>query len=403
TEVLPLTQTEQAAYDSLDSTKTLPVQFRPGGISMTLFADTSNILSYLQFIDARFNRVEGFYFGGKYEIDSLTKLTSIKASAGYGFSDNIFKINFNGVQHLTQTRKYGLGIDLYKKLDNVPDGNFYNSLFISLTSLIGKNDYRDYFLSSGWRTFITANPFKSLKAELSFISEWHKSVGVNNKYSLISLRNNYRDNPSVTDGKIRSLKLNFRYGNDPVFLNLVPVDAIEISVEYTNPKIAQSDFDFTRYYISSSYNFKTFLRSHLFPPTMRVNISAGLSSGNLPPQKLFTADTRLSGYAPLGVLKSGGVKQFTGDRFVLISAEHNFRSIPFLALGIPYLYKKNIELIIHSSAVKIDTGSTSLTNNWYFEGGIGVGKIFDILRLDLTYRFNKPSKLFITVSTSSIF
>ncbi len=397
TEILPLTQIEQAAYESLDSTKTLPVQFRPGGISMTLFADSTSILSYLQFIDARFNRVEGFYFGGKYGIDSLTNSTSVKTSVGYGFSDNIYKINFEGIQYLNQDRKYGLGINIYKKLDNVPDNNFYNSLFVSLTSLIGKNDYRDYFLSSGWRAFVVTNPIKNLKTQLSFISEWHKSVDVNSHYSFVALGNNYRNNPLITDGKLRSLIMNFRYGGEPVFLNLIPVDAIELSVEHSNPKIAKSDFNFTRYFISTSYNFKTFLRSYLFPPTMRVNISAGFTAGNLPPQKLFTADTRLSTYAPLGVLKSGGVKQFTGDRFVLISTEHNFRSIPFLALGIPYLYKKNIELIVHSSTLKIDSG------NWYFEGGIGVGKIFDIIQLDFTYRFNNPSKFFITVATSSIF
>ena len=402
-EVLPLTQTEQIAYDSLDSTKTLAVQFRPGGVSITLFGDSSGALSYLKYIDGHFNRVEGFYFGGKYENDSLIINNSIYSSAGYGFSDNILKLKFGLVQYFDKQRHYGLGVEIYKKLANVPDGNFYDPLTISFASLIGKNDYRDYFLSSGWRGFVTTIFFEHFNAELSFISEWQKSVRPNTVYSFFSLGNNYRGNPSIQDGKLRSFQLNLRYGSEPVVLNLVPVDALELTVEHTKPTIFKSDFDFTRYFVSASYNFKTFLQSHLFPPTMRIYLSAGTSTGKLPLQKLFTVDTRLSSYAPLGVLKSAGAKQFVGDRFVAINIEHNFRSVPFLALGIPFLYKRGIEFIVHGSAAQAWNGHISVTDKWYSEAGVGIGKIFDILRFDLTYKLKNPKRLFFTLGISSLF
>jgi hypothetical protein len=402
-EVLPLTETEKAAYDSLDSTKTLTALFRPGGIAMTLFSDSGNVLSYLKYIDARFNRVEGFYFGGKYDLDSLTNTTSIDASAGYGFSDNIFKLNFGGTQYLDSKRNYGLGFEVYRKFNNVPDGNFYHALQNSFTSLIGRNDYRDYFLSSGWRTFVKANIADKFNTELSFISEWQKSLQTNSDYSLFTLGNRYRGNPQIQDGKLRSFQLNLRYGAEPVVFNLIFVDAIEFTVEHTQNSIFKSDFDFTLYNVSASYSFKTFLQSHLFSPVMHIYLSTGTSTGQLPPQKMFTIDSQLGGYAPFGVLKTSYPRCFIGDKFVSIGLEHNFRNIPFLLLGIPYLYKRNIEFVVFSSAAQAWQNGNSVTNGWYTEAGVGIGKIFDLLRFDLTYRLTNPKRLFFTVGISSLF
>jgi len=402
-EYLPLTQTERVAYDSLDSTKTLDMQFHPGGITMTLFADSSGALSFFQYIDARFNRTEGFYFGGKYQLDTLTKTTSIQASAGWGFSDQLFKMRFRGTQYFSSARNYGTGAEIYRALDNAPDGNYYDPLAISFSSLIGKNDYRDYFFTSGWRAYLVGKPIKKMSAEFSFISEWQKSVKINTNYSFISLGNQYRANPPIIDGKLRSLKLNLRYGDEPIPLNLIPVDAIEFSAEYTKPSIAKSDFDFTRYYITAMYNMRTFLRSYLFPPTLRLNITAGTATGKLPPQRIFTLDSQLDGEAQFGVMKSASVKEFTGDRFVMMSAEHNFRNVPFLALGIPFLYKKGIELVIHGAVAQVWRDRISITNGWYSEAGFGISKIFDILRLDLTYRFKKPKHFCFTFGIANIY
>jgi hypothetical protein len=402
-EVLPLTEAEKAAYDSLDSTKTLSVQFRPGGITMTLAGDSTSVLSYLKYIDARFNRVEGFFFGGKYQMDTILTNNFLYTSAGYGFSDNVLKIKGGITQYFDMQRKFGIGAEVYRQINNVPDGNFYDPLLISFTSLIGKNDYRDYFMSSGWRAYLKMNLTNNLKSELSFISEWQKSVQPNTDYCFTSLGYDYRDNPQILDGKLRSVQLYLRYGAEPIFLNLIPVDAAELIVEHTGPSIFKSDFSFTRYNILASYNFKTFLQSHLFSPIMRIIISTGTSVGHLPPQKLFTVDTRLSSFAPLGVLKTASAKQFVGDRFFALSVEHNFRSVPFLALGIPFLYKRSIEFIIHGSVAQSWLNRVSTTSGWYTEAGVGIGKILDIIRVDLTYRLNNPKKLFFTLGISNIF
>jgi len=201
---------------------------------------------------------------------------------------------------------------------------------------------------------------------------------------------------------MRSLQLKLHYGTEKAVLNIIPINAVELAAEYSSPSFIASDFNFSRYSIAASYFFPTFLQSYLLPPQMNLMFAGGTSTGTLPVQREFVLDSQLGGLAPFGVLKTAYPRQFTGDRFVMISAEHNFRSVPFLMLGIPFLYKSGIEFLINGTAAQSWLNGTSMTNGWYYEAGIGIGKIFDFIRADVTYRLSNPKELFFTIGISSV-
>ena len=292
---------------------------------------------------------------------------------------------------------------MYRKLDNVPDGNYYGPLPISFMALLDKNDYRDYFLSTGWNLFVTTKPLRRLSASLTFLNERQATMDNKSNYSLISRDKLFRQNPPITDGTLRAFRFDFRFGQPPVALDLVSRNAFEVSVEHSSPSIAGSDFDYTRYSGMLEWNIRTFATRLLFAPTLRIKLSAGTSSGLLPPQRLFSIDSRASGYAPFGVLHGASVKEFGGDRFVMLNLEHNFRNVPFLAMNIPFLYRNGIELIVFGSVAQAWVGSTSTSGGWYGEAGIGISRIFDIIRTDFTYRFNDPKRLYFTISVANLF
>ena len=400
-EVLPLTTEEQTAYKSLDSTQTLDKQFKPSGPLMSLSGDGAGAL--FKYVDARFNRVEGFFFGGRYELDTLTNFLSLNTSGGYGFSDKRFKYEAGGSVYPTRDRKLQIGGSYYLKLDNVQDGGYYSPFTISLMALIDKNDYRDYFLTKGWKTFMQCDPLRTLSATLNFFDEEHSSMTNKVTRGLFSQQKSFRANPPVNTGNLRSLQFDFRFGDKPVPLEMVPRDAFEFSVEYSSPKLLKSDFKFTRYSFNIDYNINTFAQSLLFPPLLKLKISGGIGNGTLPPQRIFVLDSRASGYAPFGVLKGGGIKEFGGDRFININIEHNFRSTPFLALNLPYFYRNGIEVILHASFAQTWLGTATTSSGWYSEAGIGVSKIFDVLRADLTYRFKEQKRFYFTLSVANIF
>jgi hypothetical protein len=100
------------------------------------------------------------------------------------------------------------------------------------------------------------------------------------------------------------------------------------------------------------------------------------------------------------------VKEFAGDRFVSLSVEHNFRSIPFLFLNIPFLYRNSIELIVHGTVAQTWSSSTlpfgRTTDGWYSEAGLGISRLFGFFRMDVSYRFMQPRGFFLTFGVSPI-
>ena len=136
----------------------------------------------------------------------------------------------------------------------------------------------------------------------------------------------------------------------------------------------------------------------MFSSVLRMRLSVGTSSGTLPPQRMFIPDSRASGYAPFGVLKAGILKEFAGDRFVMFNLEHNFRSLPFLALDIPFLYRNGIDLVAFGSAAQTWYGNQTTSDGWYYEAGLGLSRILQLLRFDVSYRFKEPQRFYFSLS-----
>lgn len=400
-QVLPLTPEEQKAYTTLDSTQTLEKQFEPKGPLATLGEDRTETI--LDVLDFRFNRVEGFFFGARNEFKNISPYLNVSAAAGVGISDQRFEYELGSTAFTSKDHHVGIGGEVYSKLDNVPDDGFYGPLLISLMALIDQNDYRDYYLSRGWRMFVTADPMRALHSALSFTSENQSSMETNSYYSLFSRTSAYRPNPPIKEGKLRSIRLDLRLGPEESPLDIISRNALEISVEHTSPSLASSDFEFTRYHGLLTWNITTFSRSLLFPPTLRIRLTSGIGLGSLPPQEMFVLDSRSSGYAPFGVLRGSYIKEFTGDRFVMLNLEHNFRSIPFLLLNIPSFYRNGIEFIVHGSVAQTWYGTASTSGGWYAEAGLGISRILDLLRMDVTYRFMAPTRFLFTMSIANLF
>jgi Family of unknown function (DUF5686)/CarboxypepD_reg-like domain len=418
-EVLPLTKVEEKAYNTLDSTQTLEKQFKPTGATASLLGN-DGIMSVAKYLDIRFDRVEGLFVGGSYTYRSERKKTTVTLSsegstasstsggwrldvaAGYGISDKIFKWRVGAAYPLDARDRYELGAEGFRDISHFPDGGFYPTILTSVFSLFGRNDYRDYYMTYGWRAYIDAKPSERLSISLGYLSERENTAVEHTDFNIISFGHKYRPNPAITDGQMRSVELDLRYGDEKVPLGLVPVDAVELSAEYSSPSILRSDFHFGRYSLTASYFFPTFLRSYLFPPQLQLMLAAGTSTGTLPPQRDFVLDSQLGRFAPFGVLRTAYPREFIGDRFVLLTVEHNFRNVPFLALGVPFLYRSGMEVLVDGAAGQSWLNGVSTTNGWYYEAGFGIGKIFGLIRADLTYRISKPNNLFFSLGISSI-
>jgi hypothetical protein len=402
---IPLSPLEKKAYASLDSTQTLEVQFRPGGIGARIGGNGGIAGNLLEIADVYFNRVEGLHLGASVDLKSLLPFAEFSAGFAYGFSDQVSSYHLGTKVFPFTDRILSIGIEGYHRLDHRPDQGFYPAFVNSFTALLNKNDYRDYFRAEGWQVDLTAATGRTFTATFSFINEVQSDAEQTTDFSFFYRSRSYRPNPSITEGKMRAVRLAVRFGEAPVPFGLLQPTALHLTMEHSNPSLASSDFQFTRYDVVGTLSIPTFARSYFISPTLLIRVAAGASDGTLPLQRAFDIETGSSGLGPFGVMRAMAVKEFGGNSYLAINAEHNFRSVPFLALGIPFLYENNIELILHGGVAQSwNTGHLPLqaTDALYSEIGMGMSRIFDILRMDITWRLSSPRDFRFTLALAQL-
>ncbi len=410
--LLPLNVDEEQAYKTLDSNATLDKQI--GKRTKSLNSITAG-LSGLSYADLRFNRVEGLFLGGKYSLDSAANSLALRGGLGYSFDDKRWKYSGGATYYATAQRSIGIGGDVYRKLDNRPDEGYYGDFEILLGSLFSKDDYRDYFLSRGWHGFVEGNFLRQtdppdVRMQLGYTDEEETSLKNITEYSFVDRDRTFRINPPIDDGTLRSLTFNAEYGNETQYLFSNPYLTAHTTFEYSSKSLLKSDFGFTRISGGLKAKFPTYDLSIFFNPTLSIAFTGGILTGERLPQRLFNLESSYEGTAWFGSLRGAGVKEFSGDRFVLLSVEHNFRRIPFLASGIPFLYESNLELIVFGSVAQSWLSPSALagppifntTNGWYYEGGVSISRILDIFRFDLTWRGVEPRGFTLTLGIGDI-
>jgi hypothetical protein len=407
--VLPLDSLEQLAYRTLDSTKSLDVQFRPGGAGMTFGLGTGPVgtilWTILSFADVSFNRVEGFHAGARAQFDSVTENLSVSAGLAYGFSDRRGTYNLGVTFYPGLHRSFGIGAEVYRTVDHAPDRGYFDSFTNSLAMLFGKQDYRDYFGAEGGRGFLVLRPSAIFHSVLTYTLEDEGPLSGRTNFSILYPSRSYRSNPPATAGRLGALRLDLRLGPEPVPFDFILQNGLDVALEHSSPGFTGGDFDFTRLEGILSLSVPTFGQSYLLKPGFRIRASAGEATGSLPPQRLFSVESALDGFAPFGVMRGARPREFTGTGYAALNVEHNFRNIPLLALGIPFLYQSNLELIIFGGVARTWTRNapSALTQEGtYSETGFSVSRIFDLFRADFTWRLSAPRGFYFTLGVSSI-
>ena len=412
-QVLPLNADEERAYAQLDSSATLEKQMEKRTRSLTAIGAGLTGLSY---VDLRFNRVEGPFLGGRFDFDSVSNSAALRGGLGYGFLDKMWKYSAGGTLYVTGTRSLGFGADIYRRLDNRPDEGYYGDFQILLGTLFSKDDYRDYFISRGWHAFVEGNiahrPGRSnLTTQIGFTDEEETTLKKITEYSFFNRDRSYRPNPPIAEGTLRALTVDVHYGDALQYLLSNPYLLAHASVEYASKDFFASDFGFTRMWGGLKAKFPSYDLDLMFNPTLSISLSGGILTGARLPQRLFNLESSYYGSAWFGTLRAARVKEFSGDRFAMMNIEHNFRRVPFLASGIPYLYKSNLELIVFASVARSwlsaagSAGSPLAlpTKGYYYEGGLSISRILDLIRFDLTWRGSAPQNLSLTLGVGDLF
>lgn len=449
-DVVPLSEKEEVAYGSLDSTATLEKSFRPKGF-LTRFLDlddddddgdtgvtvsssgggssgngsgqrTQKKQSALnKFIGnlspkARYNRVDAVFAGLQHERRYADRRVRSRVKLGYSFGYEEFNHGANiSWWPLQKTRRFAVsaGYDFTTTPSYTSD--MHNVVLTSAMPLFGFEDYFDYYRKEGIFVGAAYRPRRSQNLfSFRYRFEDHSSINYKTSYDISGRSNIQRLNPPINEGSISSVRLKVERGEGKEAFGVIGADNVMLSVEQSAKAIG-SDWNFTRFKVDIYRHYNTFYKRRFIPNSLDLRLNAGTYIGDLPVQENGAIDVALGYFTPFGSFKSKRYIPYQGASYVALNAEHNFRSIPLEALGWRKAAKVGLSIIAFGGIGKTWVPDEqeqffqsrlgyipSNTQDWHSEIGVSVSNIFSLFRFDLAYRVDKPG-LYPGISLARLF
>jgi hypothetical protein len=409
-EVVPFSELEENAYATLDSTMTLEKAYRPTGplarfVKVEVEGDNgsdkerkrkTNLLKDISPV-LHFDRVDELTLGLKKSFSSLHFKVDLFGGYKTGH-DNWF---YGGKITLSPGNKspWRSLIGYYENTDTRYAANIYPLFFSSVHTLLGYRDYYDFYWNRKFNIDISyILPFFQSRCTLGYNSEEHSNLAKTSDFNLLNRNIVQRENPVLPSGTLRSLDIKLTVGDDLVPFGIIGQNHLTLKAEFSPAEIMKSDFDYRRFQAMIDLRIPTFLRRRLLPNVFDIRITAGTSSGNLPPQRFGTLDGALQIFAPFPAFKSLIGKAYEGEKYFGVFWEHNFRTIPFELIGWRKLAEKNIGIILHGASGRTWIDEERLNElsyepvyrkRFHHEIGLSLNGLFNFFRIDFTQRLDE--------------
>ena len=412
---IPLTQPEIDAYANLDSTKTIEKMLKINGTLSGMVPDLkeekdttkSFFLTGLNFLDNYLNvgnnRVSGIVIGPKYKGSILNKNLTADFYLGYSFlrkkTEGEISLNYKLKKFFVNR----LQMSFFHKPDHQQIFTPYENLLNSAAVMLGFEDQFNYYLCTGYGLELKRNFSRNLSGRFKLVFEKQRSMRELNYQRLFNTKKTPRINPSILEGNDNRVAVNFLLGKNPNELQLIPESGLITQIDISNP-VFNSDFNYKRISVKGQFLTKTFYDELFIAPYLNISFDAGLITGNYGKQHLFTPSVALGFFSPQGTFKGLKPYEYSGTEMLALHIEHNWRTIPFQALGLDFISDLFIDLVTGVSGLKVWNNSSfsqaHVQDKPYWEIYAGISKILGLFRLDVSYNsFNKVS---ITAALASV-
>ena len=388
-QILPLTTREQKEFSRIDSVISNAGIFTKLAIGFTQSLTSLNSLPFTNINDFyHYNRVEGNYLGLGFDSKNIFSPFVINTKIGYGLSDEKIKYYFSLKYQFSS-----VFIPFFEIYDRqILLDKFYNYPLFDITyqSLFYKNDYADYFYLKGISIGIENNIDDFLKITLTYTQAKQNNTSVNSNYSFFHKDKKFRDVIVIQNGKINSISLSINYDNQNYY-DYGFVIAPDFSDDFTKISL---DYAYSSNLLRSDYSFH---QLHLiFNKYQKINsllnFNVTLKSGILLIDKLNQYKFHLPGnYGTIGnstLFRTILSDDFTGNNYLILFFENNFKNTLFNFLSIPFLKRSKYDFLCFYNWGMIDNEPVN-KKMYYSEIGIGISNILSFLRFDFTIQLSK--------------
>ncbi|MBS1904215.1 MAG: carboxypeptidase-like regulatory domain-containing protein [Bacteroidetes bacterium] len=389
---IPLATDEAKAYHTIDSSVAAHKSDSSGG--------GFSLLDVLSFLDIpRYDQIEGFRFGIAQSVKPLDSWPlTLSGALAYGLRDKQWKYDVGLRQGLiwkTQKRSVFTGSlsgefsGEYKDVQDVwlwlsahyfddlaARGDAYSSVETSITSLIYKRDYQQFYRHKGFSVGLDGSPVSGLQPSLTYRNE--------NIWDADSLR---LVNDSIPSQKHTNATLALSLGYD------IPVHGMSIELGATLTTASHglgSDYAFT----TAQVDLSASKRLGGWGVMQITGLYQTTLAGGLPRWNLLYFETRDEFFSKFDHIRGMKPFEFMGDRIWSVDIDHNFYDLPTRLLGLNFLDPLNLQWRVHAAiaATSITHSATAPAATTgerpYTEIGFGVGNIYHIINLDATWRLD---------------
>ena len=393
--VFPLSDVEKRSYRYVDEI----MEKNPILTNFSLYAYM--IQRWLRPVELRYNRVEGLFLGAKGSVVLPGGFTPF-GSIGYGTADRTVKYRGGPEWRSDPERRFAIGAEVRYDIETMPFNERVDPVGNGILAFFNGVDLVDYALVHGRRVYAAATMLSGSTLEMSYRDDRYSSGVKNTDVSLAAIGESFhfRPNPPVQEGRYRSVVIDFfRRPEKDTILFAVPKDEWQLRYEQgTGPYGAA----FTSLYADLIVRINTMGSSRLLNPYLGVTVSAGKLTGAPPAQRMFTVEGAQRRYMFSASFRTMALRQYSGDRFLAVTVEHNFRNIPFGVIGFPTV---PIDLILRIGYADVGAGHVAAVPvfyerpiHHYWEYTFGIGRLFDFARIDLSYT-QQPSPRYV-ISTA---
>jgi hypothetical protein len=407
-QTIPGTVEEQAAYKRIDSISTLPISF------WDEFSPLSNKINFNENFSTsaplgmyHFNSIEGNALDfGLFFSDLFDKRLNSNLIFTYGFSDEKFKTDLYAQYLFGDYRTYSLSVNYFNKLNILfSSSDEYSDLVSTFSSLVLKDDFRDYYYSKGFKLNLAGEVFPVLSLNAGFINHTDMNAYKNTDFSFFNKNEKFDDNPFIYEAKINALtggfKFDFRdYIEDGFFRRRIsfgnPYVIFKGDVTYSNKSFLKSDLNFTKYEFSVNGMVNTFKTATLY-----FKIRGVYTNGKLPFQLLFGSPGNIDGLYQSYSFRVLNLNEVFGDRVLNVFLENNFGNEIFRWLKIPVLKDSEILLstFLNIGISEISDRSKSILvhpvetfNHPLYEVGFGIGHVLVPFKVEFAWKLNYRGK-----------
>ena len=355
----------------------------------------------------RFNRVDGHFFGiGQWLQFSRNWGVEVRAAQTNGLK----RVRFLS-RGVARWGRSGMVEGLYTR-DTSPRNasSIYPVALASLPAFFGQEDYFDHYWNErfGLKFGYT---FPRFRLTVGGRMEDHESVERERAHPW-PFSATFRPNPAIEDGQLRSLTASLAIGDGYEPFRFDPLQRIELRAEYSDLDLLGGDFDFARFDVLFDGYLKTFFPSRPRPNGLAVRLYGSTFSGTLPPQRFGVVDGSLGPFSTFGTLKALRDQPYEGERTLGFFWEHDFRTVPFEALGLRGFVEREMGVRLFGGHARtwIDAERLAVLDfaprypdQFHHELGVALTNVWGTpLRLDFTYRIDEPG-FFVGFGLSRLF